>query len=404
MTLRLYRANPYLRCFSAQVVEHGHYQGRPAVVLDQTAFYPTSGGQAHDVGYINGVAVIDVIEREDNTILHVLDQAFDVCAGAVVTGQIDWPRRFDLMQQHSGQHVLSAAFVRVAGLDTLSVHMGNEASTLDLPTPRLERAVIERAEDAANQAIYDNLPITAREVTRAEVEHVPVRKPPTVDGLVRIVEIQGLDWSACGGTHVSSTGQIGIIRIVKTEKRGNETRVYFVCGRRAVLDYREASGILAALGETFRVGRHELPAAIERLRAEAQSVRKALSTLQERLIDTEALALLRAAENNRTGGGHLVIAHTFAERDAAELKAMAKRLVAEPGVIVLLGAAGEKASLCFARAKDAPGHMGEALRSALATLGAKGGGSAEFAQGGGLPANIEQVKAAIELAKLNIIP
>ncbi len=402
MALRLYRVDPSLRRFSARVTELALIDGRPAVALDQTAFYPTSGGQAFDRGALDGIDVVDVVERDDGEILHVLARPAEVAAGAVVDGEIDWPRRFDHMQQHTGQHVLSAAFVRVAGLDTLSVHMGDEVCTLDLPTPRLDPAVIERVEDAANQAIYDDLPVIAREVTAAELPAIPLRKPPTVTGLIRIVEVQGLDWSACGGTHVASTGQIGMIRVYKAEKRSNETRVYFHCGRRALLDYRQAGAVAGELADGFRVSRRELPQAVERLRAEAQAARKALADAQDRLAEADAVAMLRDARNAAEGAPCAIIARVFTDRDAAQLKAIAKRLTAEPGIVALLGAPGEKASLCFARSKDAAGDMGKLLRDALAVLGAKGGGSADFAQGGGVPASAEQVQQAVDRARIGM--
>ena len=402
MTLRLYRVDPFLRRFSARVTALASVDGRPAVTLDQTAFYPTSGGQACDRGALGGVAVVDVSERDDGQILHALARPAGVAVGDRVEGEIDWPRRFDHMQQHTGQHVLSAACVRVAGLDTLSVHMGDEDCTIDLPTPRLEPALIERVEDAANQAIYDDLPVIAREVTAAELPGIPLRKPPTVTGLIRIVEVQGLDWSACGGTHVASTGQIGMIRVYKAEKRGNETRIHFHCGRRALLDYRQADAVAGELADAFRVSRRELPQAVERLRAEAQAARKALADAQDRLAEADAAALLRDAADTAGGASPVLIARVFMDRDAPQLKAIARRLTAGPGVVALLGAPGEKASLCFARSKDAAGDMGQLLREALAALGAKGGGSPDFAQGGGVPASPDQVQQALDRARVTV--
>lgn len=402
MALRLYRVDPFLRRFSARVTALATIGGRPAVALDQTAFYPTSGGQAFDRGALAGVEVVDVIERDDGEILHALARPARFAVGDTVDGEIDWPRRFDHMQQHTGQHVLSAAFARVAGLDTLSIHIGDEECTIDLPAPHLDPALIERVEDAANQTIYDDLPVVAREVTAAELTSIPLRKPPTVTGLIRVVEVQGLDWSACGGTHVASTGQIGMIRVCKAEKRGNETRVYFRCGRRALRDYRQVSAVVAELTDGFRVSRQELPQAVERLRAEAQAARKALADAQDKLAEADALAMLRDAKSAAVGAPFTIIARVFTDRDATQLKAIAKRLTAEPGVVALLGASGEKASLCFARSKDTAGDMGRLLRDALTVLGAKGGGSADFAQGGGVPASPDQIQQALDRARITI--
>ncbi|MGQ9813907.1 MAG: alanyl-tRNA editing protein [Candidatus Roseilinea sp.] len=402
MALRLYHVNPFLRRFSARVTERASIEARPAVARYQTAFSPTSGGKPFDRGALNGIDVVNVFERDDGEILHALARPAKFGVGDSVDGEIDWPRRFDHMQQHTGQHVLSAAFARVAGLDTLSIHIGDEECTIDLPTPRLDPALIERVEDAANQTIYDDLPVVAREVTAAELTSIPLRKPPTVTGLIRVVEVQGLDWSACGGTHVASTGQIGMIRVCKAEKHGNETRVYFHCGRRALRDYRQVSAVVAELTDGFRVSRQELPQAVERLRAEAQAARRALLDAQERLAEADALAVLRDARDAGSDARYTIIARVFTDRDATQLKAIAKRLTAEPGIVALLGTAGEKASLCFARSKDAAGDMGKLLRDALTALGAKGGGSADFAQGGGVPANPNQIQHALDRARITI--
>ncbi len=267
MALRLYRTDPYLRRFSAHVLDRPSQDGYPALVLDQTAFYPTSGGQANDLGDIQGARVLDVVERDDGEIVHVLDR---MVPDDLITGEIDWPRRFDHMQQHTGQHILSQAFVRVADLDTLAVHFGSEECTLDLPAPRVDPALIARVEDAANQVIYDDRPVIAREVAEADLASLDLRRPPKVTGLIRVVEVQGYDWSACGGTHVASAGQVGLIRIFKVERRAETTRAYFHCGRRALLDYRRVSAVADALAESFRVGRWELGPAVERLRDEAR--------------------------------------------------------------------------------------------------------------------------------------
>ena len=395
MTVRLYRSDPYLRHFAARVIDRLSHQGRPALLLDRTAFYPTSGGQAHDLGAIGGAAVLDVVERDDGEIVHVLDRPVGEEA---VEGEIDWPRRFDHMQQHTGQHILSQAFVRLAGLDTLAVHFGADDCTLDLPAPRIEAGLIERVEDAANQVIYEDRPVVAREWAEADAAAMDLRRPPKVAGLIRVVEVQGYDWSACGGTHVSTTGQVGLIRLSRAERRAEETRVTFLCGRRAMRDYRRVSAVADALAESFRVSRWELDQAVERLREEARAARKGLLDAQRDLVEYEARELLAGAVS--AGAARLAV-RVYADRDAGHLKAVAKRMASEPGLIALLGSAGARSALCFARAKDAPGDMNALLREALAALGggAKGGGSADFAQGGGIPADDAQVRAALARAR-----
>lgn len=384
MTLRLYRTDPWLWQFSARVKQRLTHAGCPAVTLDQTAFYPASGGQPHDIGTLNGVAVADVVEREDGDIIHVLDGEL---AGDDVQGALDGARRMDHMQQHSGQHVLSQAFVHTSNLDTIAVHIGADDCTIDLPTARLTADALVRAEDKANQIVVQDLPLTVRELSDAEVAQLPLRKPPAVTGRIRIVEVQGFDWSACGGTHVSRSGQIGMIRVVRAEKRGDTTRIYFRCGGRALADYREVSALTNALVEQFRMSRAELLPAIDRLREEARATRKELLDAQSRLLDYEAQELLRDAKSAPALNGFRMIARALDGRDANALKFMAKRLTAEPGIAVLLAAHSDgKAYWCFARSRDVALDMGALLRSALSAIdtnGARGGGSADFAQGSG---------------------
>lgn len=400
MTLRLYRGDSFLWRFSARVRERCTHEGHPAVTLDRTAFYPTSGGQPFDVGTLNGVPVIEVVERPDGEIVHVLSEPV---SGDNVQGEIDGARRLDHMQQHSGQHVLSQTFVHVANLDTVAVHIGADDCTIDLPSPRLSPGVVEQAEDEANRIIVEDRPFIVREMTDAEVAQLPLRKPPKVTGQIRIVEVQDYDWSACGGTHVHAAGQIGLIKITRVEKRGDATRVYFRCGRRALLDYRELNNLTAALVDSFRLGRAELLPAVERLREEARAARKALTDAQSRLLEYEAREMLQTAPAD---AHPCVIAQAFNDRDATALKFMAKRLTAEPGVVALLGSQyGKRISLCFARSADASADANGLLRGALNALGAagaKGGGSAEFAQGGALIEGVARLEAALDWAKRQV--
>jgi alanyl-tRNA synthetase len=214
MTTRLYYAEPYLTTFTAQVTERTQIDGHPAVRLDRSAFYPTSGGQAHDTGTLDGVAVVDVQVAADGGVLHLLAGPLPEKAGEV-TGVIDWPRRFDHMQQHSGQHLLSQAFDRLLGLETVSVHFGDELCTVDLAGETVDADGLAAVERHANQIVWENRAIRAYEVSDAELASLPLRRAPKVTGKIRIVEIDGYDWSACGGTHVASTGSIGPIALLR---------------------------------------------------------------------------------------------------------------------------------------------------------------------------------------------
>ena len=399
MTLRLYRADSYAWQFTANVLRSFHLDGHPAVALDQTAFYPTSGGQPFDTGTLNGVTVVDVVEQDDGEIAHVLSSEL---ADERVQGQVDGARRVDHMQQHSGQHVLSQAFVTVANLDTISVHIGAGDCTLDLPTTRLTADAIERAEDKANQIVFDDLLLIVRELSDAEVALLPLRKPPAVSGRIRIVEVQDFDWSACGGTHVNRSGQIGLIKVMRAEKRGDTMRVYFRCGWRALADYRELSGLTASLVEGFRMSRTELLPTIGRLRDEARTTHKELVDAQSRLLDYEAQEMLREVAAVPASGAHRVIARTLDGRDANALKLMAKRLTTGTGIVALLtGFSAGKASWCFARSRDVTLDMGALLRGAFSAVdsnGARGGGSAEFAQGSGAASDARVAQVVLEWA------
>lgn len=395
MSERLYYADSYLRTFEAEVIERLTVNDQPAVVLSRSAFYPEGGGQPSDRGTLDQTRVIDVIERErDGAVLHVLDGP--LTADRVV-GTIERARRFDLMQQHTGQHILSEAFIQTARAMTVSFHLNPDpddgALTIDLDTAKLTPAQIDRAEDVANQIVWENRPVMARFVTHDELAALPLRKPPKVDTSIRVVEIQGFDWSACGGTHVARTGEVGLIKIVKVERRGNESRIEFRCGGRALSDYRRKHAVVSKAAGDLTIGFWELDQAIGRLQADAKALRKQLAEAESRLQQYEAQDLIAAA---RVQGDWRVIAQTWQNRDAAYLKRMAQLLTARPGTIAILGATGAALALVFARSKDAPGDLAAKLKVAAAQLGAKGGGSPDFAQAGGPAVGEEQLKAAID--------
>lgn len=400
MTERLYRSDAYLQQFDAHVVARVEHAGRSAVILDRTAFYPTSGGQPNDLGTLGGAPVLDVIERDDGEILHVLDAAAtpDPRGDGSVLGTLDWSHRFEHMQQHSGQHVLSQAFVRVANLDTIAVHIGAEENTLDLPASRLTDDVVERAEREANAIVAEDRAFVIYEVNEADLAGIPLRRPPKVSGLIRIVEVKDYDWSACGGTHVRAAAQIGLIKVTRVEKRGEASRVTFRCGVRAMRDYARLNDATARLMDALNAPRYDVEPAVLKLMAEAKSGHKALQEARARLLTYEAAELQAAAPAD----GPQVIVRAFEGRDPNELRALSKLLTSEREVVALLGASGEKAQLVFARSKDAPGDMAAALKCALAELSpegkAKGGGSAEFAQGGGVPADVARVERALKAA------
>lgn len=373
---RLYYSDAYLTCFEADVTERLVWDGRPAVVLTQTAFYPTSGGQPSDRGSLGGVAVIGVEVREaDGEVVHIL--ADELPAGRVV-GEVDWGRRFDHMQQHSGQHLLSAACEKLLGADTVSFHLGVESSTIDLDRAHLSRQELEAVEDWVNRAIWENHPLTARFVPADELSVLPLRHQPKVEGPIRLVEIEGCDLTPCGGTHVARCGEIGLLKIVRLEHRGEETRVEFLCGRRALADYRRKSVILLDLAAGLTVGYEEVGAAVARLQEELKASQRELRALRERLLEAEAAALLGAA---RAIGALRVVQAVLAERAPADLRALALRLSETTGVVALLASSGEREQLCFACAEGSGVDAAALLRMACESLGGKGGGQPRIAQG-----------------------
>lgn len=394
MTLRLYWHDAYLRRFEAQVVQRSTHKGKPAVILDQTAFYPTAGGQPSDRGTINGVPVLEVIEQDDGAILHVIAAPV---GGERAVGEVDWARRFDHMQQHSGQHVLSQAFVRIAELDTVAVHIGDDDCTIDLPTPSLDPELLARAEAAANAVVWEDRPIRTYTVSEAEAAALPLRRPPKVRGAIRIVEVSDYDWSACGGTHVRSTAQVGLIKILRAEKRGNETRVTFRCGRRAFEDYVQLHRAVTQLMDRLNAPRYQVDQAVQRLLDERNKTYKALQEAQARLAMCEAADLLEGAIEGKHGK---FIMRVLEDRTPDDVRRLARALCEQDRVVAVLGLAGENGYLVLARSAPVEIDMAAQLRQTLAEIfpdgGVKGGGSPTFAQSGGFTITSGQMKQALE--------
>jgi alanyl-tRNA synthetase len=396
MTEKLYRTDPYLRRFSAHVVQHTTVTKRPAVVLDRTAFYATAGGQPNDTGALNGVPVVDVVEDEGSgEFVHVLGGPL---ASDEVEGVIDWQRRFDHMQQHSGQHVLSQAFEIVLNAPTVSFHLGSDTLTIDVQHPGISAAEATQVEDTANDVVFSNRPIHVHEVTQAELGRFPLRKPPVVTGMIRIVEVEGFDFSPCGGTHVRAAGEIGLIKIRRWERRGDTLRVEFLCGRRALLDYRWKNDAVNSLANTMSIKDQDLREAVERNLAQGRDNFRLLEETRQRLMELEARMLI--AETPLTGGRRLV-SLVFADRSAEEVRRLAMTLTATPATIVLFGLrAPDRASLVFARSADLTQDMNALLKAAAPLIGGRGGGQPGLAQGGG-PVS-ERLEEALALAQEKI--
>ncbi|HVO19314.1 MAG TPA: alanyl-tRNA editing protein [Anaeromyxobacter sp.] len=386
MTLRLDQSDPDLLRFEAEVVEVRSLAGKPAVVLDRTAFYPEGGGQPADRGLLSGVRVTDV-QEVDGVVLHALDG--QPPSGRVLC-QVDPARRRDHLQQHHGQHLLSAAFARVCGAATVSFHLGEERCTIDLDRPPslVDDAALRSAEAAANDLVFRDLPVTAREFTPDEIARLPLRKEPARGARVVVVSTSPLgepldpsaivDASPCGGTHPRRTGAVGMVAVLRAQRWGSGTRVEFICGGRVASALDEANRWLREAAAALRCAPAELPAAAVRVAAEATARRKDLDGLL-------SAAALGEADRLAASAPGLVRAVLVppAQGAAAWIRAVAQGLAAR-GRVALLGASeGGRAYLAFARPRGEGPDLGAALRRAAGALGGKGGGAPDLAQGSG---------------------
>lgn len=396
MTKRNYYTDSYTTKFEATLLEVTQHDNRPALLLDQTYFYPTSGGQANDLGAINHWSVVDVVAGDDGQIYHVLATPPNGApVGGTVPCTIDWPRRYDHMQQHSGQHLLSQLFYRLLGSETVSVHFGEVESTLDLDVATLTPEQMAQAERAANDLVYAALPITAYFVQERNIAAVPLRRPPKVSGEIRIVEIQGYDYSACGGTHVHTTAEIGPIKLLRQERRRGQTRVTFLCGKRAIADYARKHELLLQAAAIYSTDIGQVPELLARGQEQVKTLQRQVDELSLRLLSFETEAIAATASDIQ---GHQVIVQSWADRSVEAVKTLANLLQARPNTIALLATtAGGKSTVIFARSEGVEAHMGNLLRDALKAFGGGGGGRPDFAQGGGVA--VDQVGELLEYAR-----
>lgn len=402
--VRRYYFDAYTVRFNAKIVDRVEQNGRIALILDQTYFYPTSGGQPHDLGKLNDTPIIDVSIREsDGAVLHWLSQDSEIWFDDV-KAEIDWTRRFDHMQQHTGQHILSQAFIQVAKAETVSFHLSGNSVTIDLDVETLQPSAIQRAEFLANQIIWQNRAVHIREVTLEQAKKLPIRKiPPSQDGKLRLIEIEKFDLTACGGTHVAATGAVGMIKITKTERHRGKLRVEFCCGQRALLDYRGKNQVVIDLATNLTTSLSELVNNVEKLQTENKDNRRKLKAQQEMLMTFQVESLLKQGTKKKKT---TIISQVFHddEFDTKQLRTLANLITQHNNVVALLALSGSKTNLMFSRSEDAPGEMSELLKTALQILeSASGGGTAVTAQGGGPPTDKERVEQAVARAEKQLI-
>ena len=396
MTHRLYYTDPYLRTFDATIQRVEPRDGRWLVTLDRTAFYPTTGGQPFDTGRLGDFRVVDVVDEEDGSITHVLEPGARPTAGAAVHGEIDWPRRFDHMQQHTGQHVLSAAIVRVCRARTVSFHLGAAASTIDLER-ELSAAEIASAEAEANRVVWENRPVTIRFVSAEEAATLPLRKEPVRGGTLRLIDVENFDLSACGGTHVAHSGAIGMIAVASWERFKGGQRIEFLCGGRALARFHSLRDTAAAGVHLLSVLPEEIPSAIERLQGEVKDQRRAVAALQSELARFRAAELAQSAERV---AGEIALVLRAVDADANGLKALANAVIASPGFFVVLTSTSRPALVVAARSAGVAASAQQVIATLTARFGGRGGGKPDLAQAGGLDAPVEEILAAARAALL----
>jgi alanyl-tRNA synthetase len=395
VTERLYHADASLLEFDAAVVARREHEGRPAVVLDRTAFYAESGGQPWDTGTLGEARVVAVIEDSDD-VLHVLDRPLSEDR---VHGRVDGARRRDHLQQHHGQHLLSRAFVEVAQAETVAFHLGSEDTTIDL-----DRAVGDEqaaaAERRANDVVWQARPVRVSLLSADEARATGLEPPEGAVTGVRIVEAEGFDRQPCGGTHPASTAEVGVILVTGLERYKGGTRVHFVCGDRAVAASRARQHVVDQLVATLSAPLQELPAAVLRLKDEVAAAQKRASALLERALEGEARRLLANARGDGPAPSldhPATVVATFDGWPAEDLRLLAQQLVSLEPCIALLASRSEKVQLVFAQSEGLPHDVPALLRAAVAELGGRGGGRGNLAQGGG--DRVERLDAALAAAR-----
>ena len=400
-TDRLYYTDSHLIEFEARVLDvTERVSGWAGIVLNRTAFYPTGGGQPSDTGTLNGSRVVECIDDGEKGVLHVVQGAIPP-VGAIVNGRIDWPRRLDHLQQHTGQHILSQAFVTLFNAPTVSFRVLDQSCEIDVELTNPTAEIVERAVELANNVIWEDRALTVRNVTAEEAAALPLRKDPAREGELRLIEIDGFDLTPCGGTHAYRTGEVGMIAVRSWERAKGLTRIEFVAGVRALADYRRANKSARALAGLFSSSRDDAPSLAARMIEENKGLQRRVRALEQVAARVEADELIEKADV--LADSTRLVSQIFEDRDADSLKKLALALISRPNTIALLGSRDrDTALLVFARSMDATGDMNALMREACATLDGHGGGKADMAQGGGK--NVNKLAEVLELAKRRLSP
>jgi alanyl-tRNA synthetase len=379
--VKLYYEDPYIHTFSAKIEKvTTDERGRTYVVLNKTAFYPTGGGQPHDVGTLNGVYVVEVVE-EDGEVRHYVERPIDEHAECI--GKIDWTRRFDHMQQHAGQHILSAAFDNTFGYKTVSFHLGEETCTIDLQIDQLHEEEAKKAEEIANQIILENRPIETKWVTEDELSQYTLRKALAVTDNIRLVIIPDFDYNGCGGTHPRSTGEVSMIKILHWEKQKKNTiRITFVCGNRVRKQLHEKHQIIQDLTGLLNSPQHKITDAASVLLNRIKELEKKINELTAQLLEYEGKELLDQGELH---GNEKIVKVIFQNRPMSVVQQLAKMITnnTESTIVLFINETEDKLQFVCSRSMDVKRNMNQLVKQVLPLVNGKGGGSDHTAQGGG---------------------
>lgn len=375
-----YLTDPFQWEFQANVIGKITLpDGRTGIILPRTYFYPTGGGQEHDVGILGDADVIDVMIDDEGTVIHVVDR---VVEGSILPARVDGKRRMAYMQHHSGQHLLSQAIDETLNLETLSAKISIDSlSTIDLPATDQGESEFSRAETLANSIIYNNRAIKSYIIPEEEIHTVPFRRQPKVHGQIRVVEIEGFDYSACGGTHCTRTGMIGIVKILRLERRGERLRVHFSAGSRAFEYFQTYGWIVGSAAHLLSTRPESIVQVLERQRELLHAQAKELEDLKMERLELEARQLVATAE---AFDSVRLITASFRNRSPQQLRTLATWLQGESEIIALLASFdGSRVSLTVTCANDTGISANEMIRRQLAEIGGRGGGDVRLAQGGG---------------------
>lgn len=390
-TKRIYLESPYKVEFEAQVVEKVIWEKKPALILDQTCFYPESGGQPCDKGTINEVEVLKVLEDEAR-IIHLLDE--DISSDKI-TGKIEWQTRFDHMQQHSGQHILSQSFHELLGAETLSFHLGEAISSVEMDIRKISEEEVENVERRANEIVFQDREIKCYFIPEEKIGSVPLRRPPKKKGLIRVVEVSDFDFSACGGTHVRRAGEIGLIKILKLERIRNNVRFEFICGKRTLEDYLWKNRILRELSTRFTVNEGEILNTVEKLSSDLKSQKRKGKKMQEKIAQYEAQEIIQETKEK-------IIKELFVDKTPEEVRFLVLNIIRKGDFVVLFGLKGEeRGHLILACSENINIDMREIVPLVSPLIKGKGGGRSSLVEIAGEEiVNLEQaLERAFEFIK-----